>query len=185
MSDVKNPALDPDRWRTLFIVGISQLMLVLDSSIMNIALPHAKRTLHISDANQQWVVTAYTLAFGSLLLVGGRIGDFVGRKKVFIIGLLGFAGASAIGGIAGLIPTLDVIKYSKIILIANKESIICGWKFILKELNKYNCKFIPIDSEHFSIFNLIENKNLNSIKHIYLTASGGPFYGKNIKLSNI
>ena len=92
---------------------------------------------------------------------------------------------SAISGIAGLIPTLDIIKYSKKILIANKESIICGWKFILKELNKFNCQFIPIDSEHFSIFNLIENKNLNSIKYIYLTASGGPFYGKNIKLSKV
>ena len=100
MSQAKNSALDPDRWRTLFIVGISQLMLVLDSSIMNIALPHAKRTLHISDANQQWVVTAYTLAFGSLLLFGGRIGDFVGRKKVLIASLLGFAAASAFGGLA-------------------------------------------------------------------------------------
>jgi EmrB/QacA subfamily drug resistance transporter len=100
MSDVKNTALDPDRWRTLFIVGISQLMLVLDSSIMNIALPHAKRSLHISDANQQWVVTAYTLAFGSLLLLGGRIGDFIGRKKILIYSLIGFAGASAFGGIA-------------------------------------------------------------------------------------
>jgi EmrB/QacA subfamily drug resistance transporter len=100
MSNQKNTALDPDRWRTLFIVGISQLMLVLDSSIMNIALPHAKRDLNISDANQQWVVTAYTLAFGSLLLLGGRIGDFVGRKKVLIYSLIGFAGASAFGGIA-------------------------------------------------------------------------------------
>ena len=100
MSNQNNTALDPDRWRTLFIVGISQLMLVLDSSIMNIALPHAKRDLHISDANQQWVVTAYTLAFGSLLLLGGRVGDFVGRKKVLIYSLIGFAGASAFGGIA-------------------------------------------------------------------------------------
>lgn len=75
-------------------------MVILDASIVNIAIPSAKKALDISDANQQWVVTAYTLAFGSLLLVGGRIGDFVGRKKVFIIGLLGFAGASAIGGIA-------------------------------------------------------------------------------------
>jgi EmrB/QacA subfamily drug resistance transporter len=100
MTNQKNTALDPDRWRTLFIVGISQLMLVLDSSIMNIALPHAKRDLNISDANQQWVVTAYTLAFGSLLLLGGRIGDFVGRKKVLIYSLIGFAGASAFGGIA-------------------------------------------------------------------------------------
>ena len=100
MSNINNTALDPDRWRTLFIVGISQLMLVLDGSIMNIALPHAKRALNISDANQQWVVTAYTLAFGSLLLFGGRIGDFVGRKKVLIISLVGFAAASAFGGFA-------------------------------------------------------------------------------------
>jgi EmrB/QacA subfamily drug resistance transporter len=92
--------LDPTRWRTLFVVAISQLMLVLDSSIMNIAIPSAKIDLGISDANQQWVITAYTLAFGSLLLLGGRIGDFMGRKKIFIIGLLGFAGASALGGIA-------------------------------------------------------------------------------------
>jgi 1-deoxy-D-xylulose-5-phosphate reductoisomerase len=92
---------------------------------------------------------------------------------------------SAISGIAGLVPTLDIIKFSKKILIANKESIICGWKFILNELNKYDCQFIPIDSEHFSIFNLIENKNLNSIKYIYLTASGGPFYEKKIKLSSV
>ena len=75
-------------------------MVILDASIVNIAIPSAKADLGISDANQQWVVTAYTLAFGSLLLVGGRIGDFVGRKKVFTIGLLGFAGASALGGIA-------------------------------------------------------------------------------------
>jgi sugar phosphate permease len=75
-------------------------MLILDSSIMNIAIPSAKVDLGISDANQQWIITAYTLAFGSLLLLGGRIGDFMGRKKIFIIGLLGFAGASALGGIA-------------------------------------------------------------------------------------
>jgi EmrB/QacA subfamily drug resistance transporter len=90
----------PDRWRTLFVVAISQLMLVLDGSIMNIAIPSAKAELGISDANQQWVITAYTLAFGSLLLLGGRIGDYVGRKKIFIVGLIGFAAASALGGIA-------------------------------------------------------------------------------------
>ncbi len=92
--------LDPNRWRTLFVVAISQLMVVLDSSIVNIAIPQAKRDLHISSANQQWIVTAYTLAFGSLLLLGGRIGDFVGRKRVLIIGLIGFAAASALGGLA-------------------------------------------------------------------------------------
>ncbi len=67
---------------------------------MNIAIPSAKIDLGITDANQQWIITAYSLAFGSLLLLGGRIGDFMGRKRIFIIGLLGFAGASALGGIA-------------------------------------------------------------------------------------
>ena len=75
-------------------------MIVLDSSIMNIAIPSAKVDLGISDANQQWVITAYTLAFGSLLLLGGRIGDYMGRKKIFLVGLAGFAAASALGGIA-------------------------------------------------------------------------------------
>jgi EmrB/QacA subfamily drug resistance transporter len=92
--------LDPTRWRTLFVVAIAQLMIVLDSSIMNIAIPSAKSELGISDANQQWVITAYTLAFGSLLLLGGRIGDYVGRRKIFLIGLVGFAAASALGGVA-------------------------------------------------------------------------------------
>jgi len=92
---------------------------------------------------------------------------------------------SAISGIAALLPTLNIIKFSKKILIANKESIICGWKFIYKELKKYNCFFVPIDSEHFSISNLIENKNINLIKNIYLTASGGPFFGKRINLKSV
>lgn len=102
MSTNNNPVTTPapDRWRTLFVIAIAQLMVVLDSSIVNIAIPRAKADLGITDANQQWVVTAYTLAFGSLLLLGGRIADFVGRKKIFIVGLLGFAGASALGGIA-------------------------------------------------------------------------------------
>jgi 1-deoxy-D-xylulose-5-phosphate reductoisomerase len=85
---------------------------------------------------------------------------------------------SAISGIAGLLPTINIIKFSKKILIANKESIICGWKFIFKEIKKYNCLFRPIDSEHFSIHSLIENKNKNLIKTIYITASGGPFFNK-------
>jgi len=97
---VNNQELDPTRWRTLFVVAIAQLMIVLDSSIMNIAIPSAKLDLGISDANQQWVITAYTLAFGSLLLLGGRIGDYMGRKRVFLIGLIGFAAASALGGAA-------------------------------------------------------------------------------------
>jgi 1-deoxy-D-xylulose-5-phosphate reductoisomerase len=92
---------------------------------------------------------------------------------------------AAISGIAGLIPTINIIKFSKKILIANKESIICGWKFILKELKKYNCHFTPIDSEHFSIHNLIKNKNINTIKDIYLTASGGPFFEKKVNLNKV
>jgi 1-deoxy-D-xylulose-5-phosphate reductoisomerase len=92
---------------------------------------------------------------------------------------------AAISGIAGLIPTINIIKFSKKIIIANKESIICGWKFILKELKKYHCHFTPVDSEHFSIFNLIENKDLDSIRYIYLTASGGPFFGKKINLNKV
>jgi len=92
--------LDPNRWRALAVIGISQLMVVLDASIVNIAIPNAQRDLGISAANRQWIVTAYTLAFGSLLLLGGRIADFIGRKRAFMIGLAGFAGASALGGIA-------------------------------------------------------------------------------------
>ena len=92
---------------------------------------------------------------------------------------------AAISGIAGLIPTINIIKFSKKILIANKESIICGWKFILKELKKYNCHFTPIDSEHFSIHNLIMYKNINNIKDIYLTASGGPFFKKKVNLNKV
>ncbi len=88
---------------------------------------------------------------------------------------------SAISGIEGLEPTLQVIKFTKNLGIANKESIICGWKFIKKELKKHRTNFIPLDSEHFSIWNLMNNENKNNIKKIYLTASGGPFLKKNLK----
>lgn len=94
------PAADPKRWIALGVIATAQLMVVLDASIVNIALPQAQRALHISDVDRQWVVTAYTLAFGGLLLLGGRIADYVGRKKMFIIGLGGFAAASALGGVA-------------------------------------------------------------------------------------
>jgi EmrB/QacA subfamily drug resistance transporter len=92
--------VDPRRWKALVVIAIAQLMVVLDASIVNIAMPSMQADLGISDADRQWIVTAYTLTFGSLLLLGGRIADYAGRKKVFIIGLLGFAGASALGGIA-------------------------------------------------------------------------------------
>jgi EmrB/QacA subfamily drug resistance transporter len=86
------------RWWILGVLGIAQVMVILDSTIVNIALPTAQRDLQFSAADRQWIVTAYSLAFGSLLLLGGRIGDRVGRKRALIIGLLGFAVASAIGG---------------------------------------------------------------------------------------
>ena len=83
---------------------------------------------------------------------------------------------SSIVGINGLEPTLKIIKYSKVIAIANKESIICGWNLILKELNKNKTKFIPVDSEHFSLWYGLKNINLNNIDKVYITASGGPFH---------
>jgi EmrB/QacA subfamily drug resistance transporter len=86
------------RWLILAVLGIAQLMVILDSTIINIALPTAQGDLHFSNADRQWVVTAYSLAFGSLLLLGGRIGDMIGRKRALIIGLVGFAAASALGG---------------------------------------------------------------------------------------
>ncbi len=121
MSEAANPAttassttgsangvvdVDPRRWWALAVLAAAQLMIILDASIVNIALPSAQRELGISNADRQWVVTAYTLAFGSLLLLGGRIADYTGRKRTFLIGLTGFALASAIGGLA---PTAELL----------------------------------------------------------------------------
>jgi EmrB/QacA subfamily drug resistance transporter len=92
---------DPRRWLILAVVALAQLMVVLDATIVNIALPSAQHALHFSNIERQWVVTAYALAFGSLLLLGGRLTDLIGRKATFIAGLIGFAGASAAGGAAG------------------------------------------------------------------------------------
>jgi len=88
------------RWWTLITVGLAQLMVVLDSTVVNIALPAAQADLGFSNGDRQWVITAYSLAFGSLLLLGGRLSDLIGRKRTFIIGLIGFAVASALGGAA-------------------------------------------------------------------------------------
>ncbi|MFI0444037.1 MFS transporter [Actinomadura sp. 6N118] len=88
------------RWAALFFIGLGQLMIILDATVVNIALPSLQRDLGISDGDRQWIITAYTLAFGSLLLLGGRIADYTGRKRTFLIALLGFAGASALGGAA-------------------------------------------------------------------------------------
>ena len=94
------------RWLALVVIGIAQLMVVLDVTIVNIALPSAQRELGFSNDDRQWVITAYALAFGSLLLLGGRIADLFGRKRTFIAGLLGFAGASAVGGAASSFEVL-------------------------------------------------------------------------------
>nr|WSZ96530.1 MFS transporter [Streptomyces sp. NBC_00857] len=91
---------DPSRWKALVFIALAQLMVVLDATIVNIALPSAQHDLGISDGNKQWVITAYALAFGGLLLFGGRIADLWGRKRTFVVGLLGFAAASAVGGAA-------------------------------------------------------------------------------------
>jgi EmrB/QacA subfamily drug resistance transporter len=99
------PRFDSDpsttkRWWILAVLGVAQLMVVLDATVVNIALPTAQHDLGFSDNARQWIVTAYALAFGSLLLLGGRIADIIGRKWVFLIGLVGFALASAVGGAA-------------------------------------------------------------------------------------
>ncbi|MEV7996925.1 MFS transporter [Streptomyces sp. NPDC086077] len=98
---VKAPGVpDANRWKALVFIALAQLMVVLDATIVNIALPSAQQDLGISDGNRQWVVTAYALAFGGLLLFGGRIADLWGRKRAFVVGLAGFALASALGGAA-------------------------------------------------------------------------------------
>src|SRR5438128_8397939 len=95
-----DPPTTDRRWIALAFIALAQLMTALDATIVSIALPWAQRSLGASDAERQWVITAYTLAFGGLLLVGGRIADVIGRKRAFLIGLGGFAMASALGGSA-------------------------------------------------------------------------------------
>ena len=99
-------AAAPNRWAVLALLGTAQLMVVLDGTIVNIALPSAQKALHFSTADREWIVTAYALAFGSLLLLGGKLGDLFGRKWTLIAGLSGFAIVSAIGGLAQDFDTL-------------------------------------------------------------------------------
>src|SRR3954467_7825461 len=101
MSEIPAPAASSRRWVTLVVVGLAQLMVVLDNTVVNIALPSAQTDLGFTDGDRQWIITAYALAFGSLLLLGGPISDLIGRKRAFVIGLIGFALASALGGAAG------------------------------------------------------------------------------------
>ncbi|KDN82500.1 MFS transporter [Kitasatospora cheerisanensis] len=98
MSETLQP--DPRRWKALFFIALAQLMVVLDATVVNIALPRAKEDLGFADSTTQWVITAYALAFGGLLLFGGRVADLWGRRRTFMVGLVGFAAASALGGAA-------------------------------------------------------------------------------------
>src|SRR5258706_13408712 len=96
---VSQAAAPPSRrWLGLACISVAQLMVALDATVINIALPSAQRALSISDPQRQWVVTAYTLAFGGLVILGGRVADTIGRQRAFLIGLAGFAVASAPGG---------------------------------------------------------------------------------------
>jgi len=107
------PSQDPHhskRWLILAVIGLAQLMIVLDVTIVNIALPDAQKALGFSDGDRQWIVTAYSLAFGSLLLLFGRVSDVIGRRNMFLIGLVGFAAASALGGAA---PNFEVLVIAR------------------------------------------------------------------------
>lgn len=107
------PAASAKRWWILAVVALAQLMVVLDATIVNIALPSAQADLGFSDGNRQWIVTAYALAFASLLLLGGRIADLFGRKTAFLVGVVGFAAVSALGGAAngfGMLVTARALQ---------------------------------------------------------------------------
>ncbi|WP_374118367.1 DHA2 family efflux MFS transporter permease subunit [Streptomyces sp. 8L] len=109
-SDAEARRHPPKRWWALAVIGLAQLMVVLDATIVNIALPSAQKDLGFSNDGRQWVITAYSLAFGSLLLLGGRLADLLGRRRTFIIGLVGFAAASALGGAANGFTMLVVAR---------------------------------------------------------------------------
>jgi MFS family permease len=97
------PEVDPHherRWLILLVVLIAQVMILIDATVINVALPSAQRTLHFSNANREWVITAYVLAFGSLLPLGGRLADIYGRKRMFLVGLVGFGIFTALAGAA-------------------------------------------------------------------------------------
>jgi EmrB/QacA subfamily drug resistance transporter len=107
------PAPSSKRWWILAVIALAQLMVVLDATIVNIALPSAQKDLGFSDGNRQWIVTAYALAFASLLLLGGRIADLFGRKTAFLVGVAGFAAVSALGGAAtgfGMLVTARALQ---------------------------------------------------------------------------
>src|SRR5436853_6943956 len=100
LSSAFSPSADRRRWVTLLVVCLAQLMIVLDVTIVNVALPSIQRELHFSQANLTWVVNAFLVTFGSLLLLAGRLGDLAGRKRVFLGGVVTFTLASLLCGIA-------------------------------------------------------------------------------------
>jgi MFS family permease len=97
---VSSQEVFPRRWLALVFIALAQLIVALDATIINIAVPSAERSLAFSVGERQWIITASTLAFGGLLLLGGRLADMFGRKRTFLVGLLGFAAASGAGGAA-------------------------------------------------------------------------------------
>ncbi len=101
------------RWWVLAVIGLAQLMVMLDATVVNIALPEAQQDLGFSDGSRQWVITGYALAFGSLLLLGGRLGDLLGRRTLFVIGLAGFGAASGLGGAAGSFEILVAARVAQ------------------------------------------------------------------------
>jgi len=101
------------RWWVLVVIGIAQLMIMLDATVVNIALPEAQQALGFSDGSRQWVITGYALAFGSLLLLGGRLGDLLGRRTLFVIGLAGFGAASILGGSASSFEILVAARVAQ------------------------------------------------------------------------
>ncbi|MDY7542717.1 MULTISPECIES: MFS transporter [unclassified Cryobacterium] len=107
---LSDPAAHPRRWWLLAVLALAQLMVVLDGTIVNIALPKAQIALAMSDGDRTWVVTIYALAFGSLLLLGGRIADYWGRKRSFLVGMAGFALASMVGGLADTTTQLLIAR---------------------------------------------------------------------------
>jgi MFS family permease len=126
---MKPPLSEHDRrWLILGVLSVAQLMVVLDATVVNIALPSAQQALHFSDSSRQWVVTAYTLGFGSLLLLGGRLSDLFGRKRTLITGLAGFAIASAVGGAAQSFTPLIAARAVQGIFAAG--AVICGVLFV-------------------------------------------------------
>src|SRR5918911_409479 len=100
MTSVASPRTETNRWLVLVIVCLAQFMVVLDATIVNVALPSIQRGLHFSATDLQWVINAYTLVFGGFLLLGGRAADFFGRRRLFLAGVVVFSGASLINGLA-------------------------------------------------------------------------------------